>query len=353
MYSEELIQSHPHRRLNQLTGEWVLVSPHRAKRPWQGKIENSEQELLPAYDAECYLCPGNDRAGGGKNPAYETVYIFNNDYAALLGSAPEAFPAPQSLLQYQMVKGICKVIVFSPRHDLTLAELEAAQLTELVRNWISEYKALRAQKDIRYIQIFENKGAIMGCSNPHPHGQIWAGDFVPMEITKEDGQQRRYYENTGRSLLSDYLHTEINAAERIVCSNDDFTVLVPFWAVWPYETLIIPHRQMQHIDQLSEKEQRAYASILQELAIRYDNLFGISFPYSAGIHQSPVNSIERYWWHWHHHFYPPLLRSATVKKFMVGYEMLAEAQRDITPEQAAATLRACSTQHYKKTILCN
>lgn len=353
MYSNEWLQSFPHRRLNQLTGEWVLVSPHRAKRPWQGKTENTEQSMLPAYDAGCYLCPGNERAGGAHNPHYQSVYIFSNDYAALLSESAEIFPPPQSLLQYQMVKGICKVIVFSPRHDLTLAELEKEQLTELVREWISEYKALRVQKDIRYIQIFENKGAIMGCSNPHPHGQIWASDFVPMEIEKEDRQQRNYYENKGRSLLGDYLKTEEEAGVRIVCRNDDFTALVPFWAIWPYETLIIPHRQMQHIDQLSVKEQRAYASILQELAIRYDNLFGISFPYSAGMHQSPVNSIERHWWHWHHHFYPPLLRSATVKKFMVGYEMLAEAQRDITPEQAAAKLRNCSTQHYKKTILCN
>lgn len=352
MLSEE-IETYPHRRYNQLTGEWILVSPQRAKRPWLGKQEAAEQELLPAHDPACYLCPGNRRAGKIINPNYNGVYVFDNDFPALMQESPLHFSAANSLLRFNMASGVCRVVLFSPRHDLTIPELPISSIEALVKEWIMQYRELSMQPSLKYIQVFENKGAIMGCSNPHPHGQIWATDFVPAEIEKEDKCQRTHFENSGRSLLGDYLKEEQLNGERMVCGNEHFTVLVPFWASWPYETLLIPHRPAGSIDALTEAEQHAFASILQELTIRYDNLFQVSFPYSSGIHQTPVNGIDRPWWHWHMHFYPPLLRSATVKKFMVGYEMLAEAQRDITPEQAAATLRACSTEHYKKRILCN
>ena len=348
-----LLASHPHRRLNQLTGEWVLVSPHRAKRPWLGKTESLDEPAIPAHHNDCYLCPGNTRTSGIQNPDYPGVYVFDNDFAAILNSSDTLFPEPQSLFNFELVSGRCRVVLFSPRHDLSLPELDLQQLNELVAVWIAEHKSLREIPQIRYIQIFENKGAIMGCSNPHPHGQIWAGDFIPVEIITEDKMQRSYFENCGRSLLSDYLKQEQKAGERIVCSNEHFTVVVPFWAVWPYETLVIPHNQAASIEAMTRAEQASFAAILKEITTRYDNLFGISFPYSSGIHQSPVNGINRNWWHWHVHFYPPLLRSATVKKFMVGYEMLAEAQRDISPETAAAQLSALSGLHYKKRVVCN
>lgn len=344
----ELIRHYPHRRYNQLNGEWILVSPHRAKRPWQGKMEDVPADDLLSYDAGCYLCPGNARAGGQMNPDYKDAFVFENDFAALLKEQHFLFGKAPSLLKFQMASGVCKVISFSERHDLTMAELSKEQLLGVVNAWINECVEIAKDPGIHYIQVFENKGAIMGCSNPHPHGQIWASDFIPEQVLKENKHQQDHYETKGRTLLADYLREEWEAGERIVCRNEHFTVLVPFWALWPYETLLIPHRAMQYLQDMDKDEKDSLAAILQEITVRYDNLFETSFPYSSGIHQAPVNGVRRKWWHWHMHYYPPLLRSASIKKFMVGYEMLAEAQRDITPEQAAEKLRSAATVHYKK-----
>jgi len=338
---------HPHKRLNALTGDWVLVSPHRTKRPWQGKVEAPAVLQRPPYDANCYLCPGNTRADGSVNPAYTSVYSFTNDYSALLKDTPNGDYNIDDLLVAKSQSGICKVICFSPRHDLTLPELSQGDIEKVVDLWSKEYAELAANPSIKYIQIFENKGEIMGCSNPHPHGQIWSLNDVPVEPAKETIQQKKYYVAKGVSLLSDYLKIELEKQERLVCSNEHFVALVPFWAVWPYETMIISKRQVQHVTQFSDQEKKALADILKRLTTRYDNLFKTSFPYSAGMHQSPVNDGDHKEWHWHMHFYPPLLRSATVKKFMVGYEMLANAQRDVTPEWAAEKLRSLTEIHFK------
>lgn len=342
------IKEHAHRRKNLLTGEWILVSPHRMKRPWQGKVEATQAPDRPQYDPSCYLCPGNKRADGTDNPAYKKPFAFVNDFSALLEDGPQGGIAEDNLLIAESQTGICKVICFSPRHDLTLPELTQEEIEDVIVLWQDEYRLLAAHPDIRYIQIFENKGDIMGCSNPHPHGQIWASSAVPMEIWKEAEQQEKYYQKHGRSLLSDYLSLELQKQERIVAENDDFAALVPFWAVWPYETIIISKRHVQDITAFNAAEQANLARILKVLTTLYDNLFEVSFPYSAGMHQAPVQCGPQDFWHWHMHFYPPLLRSATVKKFMVGYEMLANPQRDITPEAAAEKLKALSTQHYKQ-----
>lgn len=342
------LTQHPHKRLNILTGEWVLVSPHRNNRPWQGKMEVKIIDKRPAYDASCYLCPGNKRADGTQNPAYTTPYAFTNDYSALLKDTPQGNYDEYGLLKAVSEKGICRVICFSPKHNLTLPQMEQKDIVKLIELWQEEYANLSSNIWIKYIQIFENKGDIMGCSNPHPHGQIWSQSDVPVEIKKETSQQKKYFETTGKSLLSSYLKIELEKQERIVCSNEDFVALVPFWAVWPYETIIISKRQVQNILQFTVEENESLASILKSLTIRYDNLFEISFPYSAGMHQAPVNDGEHAEWHWHMHFYPPLLRSAAVKKFMVGYEMLASPQRDITAEWAAEKLRNLPGIHYNK-----
>lgn len=338
----------PHHRINILTGEKVLVSPHRNNRPWQGKIEDLTPDSRPSYDPSCYLCPGNERADGTINPAYKDTFIFTNDYSAILESTPEGEFNHSDLLLATAERGICKVITFSPRHDLTLPEMELAEIRKVVDLWQKEFDE-HAQKDwIKYIQIFENKGAIMGCSNPHPHGQIWSQSSLPNEILIETARQKEYYEKNGRSLLKDYVDLELSLQERIVINNEYFVALVPFWATWPFETLIISKRHCQNILDFTEEEKEDLARTLQELTIRYDNIFNTSFPYSAGIHQSPVNDGHHEEWHWHMHFYPPLLRSATVKKFMVGYEMLGSPQRDITPESAADIIKKQSTVHYKK-----
>ncbi len=340
------LKEHSHTRLNLLTGEWILVSPHRMKRPWQGKTETVITEERPAYDPGCYLCPGNPRADGSMNPAYEKPYVFTNDYAALLADTPAGVFDERDLLVAKSESGICKVICFSPYHHLTLPQMDIADIENVIELWQDEYQKLSANTFIKYIQVFENKGDTMGCSNPHPHGQIWASSSVPLEISKETIQQKKYYGQHGRSLLSAYLEIELQKQERIVLENGHFVALVPFWAVWPYETMIVSKRQVQSILQFTEEEKKAFACILKELTIKYDNLFNISFPYSAGMHQAPVNDGAHDEWHWHMHFYPPLLRSATVKKFMVGYEMLANPQRDITPEHAAEKLRALPVLHY-------
>lgn len=340
------LHSHAHKRLNLLTGEWVLVSPHRMKRPWQGKEETVAANSRARYDPACYLCPGNQRAAGAVTPDYQDSYVFVNDFSALVEAVPAGEINDNSLLIAKSESGVCKVICFSPRHDLTMAEMEISAIRKVVGVWIAEFTTLAANPAIRYIQIFENKGEAMGCSNPHPHGQIWASSSLPVEIVKESATQEAYFRQHGQSLLSAYLNLELTKNERVILQNNHFVVVVPFWAVWPYETLVLAKRQVPTIDEFSEAEQNALAEILQQLTVRYDNLFKTSFPYSAGMHQAPVNCGAQDFWHWHMHFYPPLLRSATVKKFMVGYEMLANPQRDITPEAAAAMLCSLPTKHY-------
>ncbi|MCC2598793.1 UDP-glucose--hexose-1-phosphate uridylyltransferase [Sphingobacterium sp. FBM7-1] len=337
----------PHKRKNLLTGEYILVSPHRSKRPWQGQVEDLAPDNRPEYDPKCYLCPGNSRADGTQNPPYKDSFVFVNDFSALLEDTPTGQFNEENLLVAESERGICKVISFSPRHDLTLPEMEVDAIKAVVDLWQQEFETLAANEWIKYIQIFENKGSIMGCSNPHPHGQIWAESSLPVEIEKESAQQKTYFEQHGRTLLQDYVALELKKNERIIVDNAHFVALVPFWAAWPYETMIVSKRPVSTIQGFTEEEKADLARTLKELTTRYDNIFKTSFPYSAGMHQAPVNTGEHPEWHWHMHFYPPLLRSATVKKFMVGYEMLATPQRDITPEQAANTLKQQSTIHYK------
>lgn len=328
----------PHRRYNILTGEWVLVSPHRTKRPWQGKTEQVATAERPAYDPDCYLCPGNTRAGGHQNPDYPDTFVFTNDFAALKPEGESAI-FEKDLLYAKQERGICRVLCFSPDHSLTIPDMSVEALVKVVDLWQQEYLELGSKEFINHVQIFENKGAIMGCSNPHPHGQIWAQSSIPDEAAKKSVQQLKYWAQNGSSLLSGYLEQELESGERIVCENGDFVALVPFWAVWPYEAMIIPRRHFQHIGQMTILEKAAFAEILKGLTQRFDKVFDTSFPYSSGIHQSPTDGQDHPEWHFHMAFYPPLLRSATVKKFMVGYEMFGEPQRDITAEMAAAKLR--------------
>jgi len=340
---------YPHRRFNQLTREWVLVSPQRAKRPWLGQVEKTPPENLPAYDPTCYLCPGNSRAGGVKNPEYTSTFVFDNDFAALLPDTrlENRDTRTDSLFVAEPEPGLCRVVCFSPRHNLTLPELSPAEVEEVIRTWTDQTRELGRQAFINTVQVFENKGAIMGCSNPHPHSQIWAVNHLPNEAQKEYNAQQRYWLNQNACLLCDYLAEELQRRERIVAANEDFTALVPFWAVWPFEMIVMANHHCGALTDLNVLEQASLADILQRVTARYDNLFEIAFPYSMGFHQAPTDGHPHQEWHFHAHFYPPLLRSATVKKFMVGYEMLAEAQRDLTPEQAAGRLRGLSEVHYK------
>jgi UDPglucose--hexose-1-phosphate uridylyltransferase len=340
------LSEHPHRRLNLLTGEWILVSPHRAKRPWQGKIESMPAEDRVRFDPKCYLCPGNERAGGVRNPAYGETYVFDNDFSALLPGTPEEEFDDGTLLRARGEPGTCRVVCFSPRHDRTLAEMDSGQILKVINVWAEEYGALAERPYVRYVQIFENKGEMMGCSNPHPHGQIWAERSIPEEPLKESRQMQLHRDHRGSCLLCEYLRLEIRRKERIVCENDGFVVVVPFWAVWPFETLVLPRRHVADLRQLSGMEREAFADALRRIAVRYDNLFQVSFPYSSGIHQAPTDEGPHPEWHLHMHFYPPLLRSATVRKFMVGYEMFANPQRDVTPEWSAGRLRELTDTHY-------
>lgn len=338
----------PHRRLNVLTNEWILVSPHRAKRPWQGQIEDVPEDDRPAYDPTCYLCPGNARAGGNQNPQYAATFVFDNDFPALLPHVPAGEDHTHSLFQAQAERGVCRVICFSPRHDWTLAHMPVSDIRRVVDVWAEQTTTLAKDFDwLTYVQIFENKGEIMGCSNPHPHGQIWATERAPREIEKEDATQKAYFESHGHTLLSAYLAEEQNREERIVYANDEWTIIVPFWAIWPFEVMLVCNRPAQMIADLSAAERDGLADVISKLTIRYDNVFRTSFPYSMGFHQAPVNRGAQPHWHLHAHFYPPLLRSATVKKFMVGYEMLGTPQRDITPESAAERLRELPDIRYR------
>jgi UDPglucose--hexose-1-phosphate uridylyltransferase len=331
-----------HWRLNLLTNDRVLVSPHRLQRPWQGKIEEVSTDRLPVHDPPSYLCPGNARAGGHLNPKYDSTFVFTNDFSALLPDGQTADLSDDGLLVAGSESGICRVLCFSPRHDLTLAQMETAEIVPVVRTWIDETRSLAQRPGIRYVQVFENKGAIMGCSNPHPHGQIWATSSVPTEVGREDESQRAHFQRHGETLLGAYLRKELAAEERIVCANPDWVCLVPWWAKWPYETMLISRRPHQSLLTLSEPEQRNLADIIRSIGRRYDNLFGVSFPYTMGFHQAPITGGDNPHWHLHAHYYPPLLRSATVQKFMVGFEMLAMPQRDLVPELAAKTLRELS-----------
>jgi UDPglucose--hexose-1-phosphate uridylyltransferase len=338
----------PHRRYNPLTREWILVSPHRAKRPWQGQVEKTPPENLPEYDPTCYLCPGNERAGGVKNPGYTGTFVFENDFAALLPDGPKGTHLTQdadSLFKAEPETGICKVICFSPRHDLTLPQLTLDEAERVVTEWSDQTAELCRNPEIAHVQVFENKGAVMGCSNPHPHSQIWSQSQIPTEPAKELLSQKDYFDTHGRPLLLDYLAEEQSRGERIVAANEHFTAVVPFWAVWPFEVLVIAHRTVTTLPGLTQPERRALAEIYQNVTTRYDNLFETSFPYSMGFHQAPNDQRDHPEWVLHAHFYPPLLRSATVRKFMVGSEMLGMPQRDITPEAAADRLRSLPEIH--------
>lgn len=344
----------PHRRYNPLAGEWVLVSPQRTQRPWLGQVETSPEQKLPAYDPDCYLCPNNLRASGNRNADYPSTYVFENDFPALLqpaqGELPAGWQATADLIVQSGVHeqvfvqepafGICRVVCFSPRHDMNLPELPASQVQEVVRTWKAQVHELAEFDFIRYVQIFENKGAAMGASNPHPHGQIWATSFVPDLPVREQKMQADYLASTGSCLLCDYLEQENQLMDRLVTRNAHFTALIPFWAVWPFEIMLLANRHIACLRDLMEEEIVSLAEIIQDVTRIYDQLFQISFPYSMGFHIAPLESEPHPEWHLHAHYYPPLLRSATVRKFMVGFEMLANPQRDLTPEEAAERLRA-------------
>ena len=344
------LNSQPHRRFNPLRKEWVLVSPHRAERPWQGQVEASQAEELPRYDPDCYLCPGNVRAGGARNPVYQGTFVFDNDFAALRSDFANGKFEHSELLRAESEAGKCRVVCFSPRHDLTLARMSVAEIRAVVDTWCEEFEQLGSQPRVRAVEIFENRGAMMGCSNPHPHGQIWANETVPDELAREIASQKEYYQRQKSFLLEDYLRLELEQNERIVCANQHFVALVPFWAVWPFETLLISRRRVTSLPELRGEERAGLADILRRLTVRYDNLFRTSFPYTMGFHQRPTDEAAYPEFHLHAHFYPPLLRSATVRKFMVGYEMLAMPQRDITPETASAQLRKLSETHYLEQV---
>ena len=338
----------PHRRKNILTGEWVFVSPHRTQRPWQGELSTAAAEIRPPHDPNCYLCPGNKRANGEINPAYRSTFVFTNDFSALLNDTTSAHYNMSDLLLATSERGKCRVVNFSPRHDVTLAEMDEAAIVKVIEVWQNEFRTLSADPHIKHIQIFENKGAMMGNSNPHPHGQIWAQSSIPGEPLKELKQFKKHYAKNHRTLLADYLKVELKMQERVVYENSSFAVVVPFWAVWPYETMVISKRKRANIVQFTSREIKDFANVLSVVTIKYDNLFQTSFPYSAGMHQAPTDGKLYPEWHFHMHFYPPLLRSASIKKFMVGYELLAEPQRDLTPEYSANVLRKLSVIHYKK-----
>jgi UDPglucose--hexose-1-phosphate uridylyltransferase len=332
------LQSTPHRRFNLLLGEWVLVSPHRTQRPWLGKVEQFVPPSGLQYDSSCYLCPGNERANGARNPKYTDTFVFDNDYPALVPGTPALKINESNLLMAEGEAGNCRVGCFSPRHDLTIPRLSLSELRAVVDMWVTEFQALAKLEWVRHVQIFENRGSLMGASNPHPHCQIWANATLP-NIPARELKSFNEYRNVKKScLLCDYLQLELSCNERIVCQNDSFAVVVPFWAVWPFETLVLSKRHFATMTDLSHVERDLLGDILRRVTSRYDNLFETSFPYSMGFHQGPTDGNVYPEWHFHAHYYPPLLRSATTQKFMVGYEMLSAPQRDVTPETAARRL---------------
>jgi UDPglucose--hexose-1-phosphate uridylyltransferase len=333
-----------HRRLNPLTGEWVLVSPHRAERPWLGQMEATSSESQPAYDPTCYLCPGNERARGVHNPKYDSTFVFDNDFPALLPNTINAEMNEKDLIVAQTESGICRVACFSPRHDLTLARMTLAETRRVVDVWADQFSDLGARDHINYVQIFENRGAAMGASNPHPHCQIWATSSVPNEPHKEQTSMQKYSAKHGQCLLCEYVSFEAEHSERLVLTNEHFQAVVPFWAIWPFETLVTSKRHLGDITALNSEERDALAEILDTLTGCYDRVFNVPFPYSMGFHQRPTDGERHPEWHLHAHFYPPLLRSGTIRKFMVGFEMLGSPQRDITAESAAARLREVCKQ---------
>lgn len=353
----------PHRRYNPLTNEWLLVSPHRAKRPWQGQAEPDTAPNLPSYDEKCYLCPGNKRTSGATNPNYQDTFVFTNDFQALLPDTPQAVSTGPEFIRAESVQGHCRVICFSPRHDLTFARMSHTEIKQVVQMWVDQYAELSQQ--YAWVQIFENRGEAMGCSSPHPHGQIWSINAIPEIARKEQAAQRDYYARHGTPLLLDYVNYELKTQERIVCENGSWAVVVPYWAAWPFETIVLPRRAVARLTDLTDAERDDLADIIGRLSVRYDNLFQTNFPYSMGWHNCPgtvpsattngisgadlsaaSDALDLAAWQFHAHYYPPLLRSATVRKFMVGFELLAEPQRDLTPEQAAARLKDLSEVHY-------
>ena len=345
MAEETVPTDAPHRRYNPLKGEWVLVSPHRNKRPWQGQQEKVVIVEKPHHDPNCYLCAGNERNSGATNPDYKGPYVFPNDFPALLEDTPEGGTTGDPLFRADTVRGTARVMCFSERHDLTLPELEAADIRLVVDMWADQVSDLGARYD--WVAVFENKGAVMGCSQPHPHGQIWASDFLPNEVSVEDANQARFLAEQGEVLLVRYAADEAAKGDRVVVENDDWIAVVPWWATWPFETLLMPKRHVLRLPDLTDSERNGLADALKRLCTKYDNLFETEFPYTMGWHGAPTREGKYDHWQLHAHFYPPLLRSATVRKFMVGYEMLSEAQRDLTAETAAERLRALSDIHYK------
>jgi UDPglucose--hexose-1-phosphate uridylyltransferase len=338
------LQGTSHRRYNPLTRDWILVSPNRAERPWQGQTEEPAPHPSVAYDPQCYLCPGNARAGGVHNPSYSSTFVFDNDFAALQPDLPNLTvdAGGKHLLIAAAERGICRVVCFSPRHDLTLARMANREISGVIEVWAEQYRSLGDLSYINYVQLFENRGAMMGCSNPHPHGQIWATQAVPNEPRKEQESFKDYRREHHRCLLCDYSGLEMASGERIVCQNESFLAVVPFWATWPFETLLLSKRHLADLHALDAKERTGLADMLKRLTTGYDNLFQTSFPYSMGFHQRPTDGDEHAEWHFHGHFFPPLLRSASIKKFMVGFELLGSPQRDMTPELAAEKLREVS-----------
>lgn len=338
-------QESPHRRYNPLLDEWVLVSPHRFKRPWQGQQEQTEYAEPISYDETCYLCPGNTRVNGAVNDAYEKTFVFKNDFSAL---NDESYSADDNcdLFKTQAVQGESRVLCFSPDHSKSMALLSEKEIKHVIDTW--QAQAIGLGGKYKWVQIFENKGSVMGCSNPHPHGQIWAQSEIPSLPARKSKQLQNYWQTHSKPLLLDYVESELKKNERIVCANNYWVALVPYWAQWPFEVMLLPRFDVQHMHQLNTLQKEALATIFQEVAIRYDNLFETSFPYSMGWHGAPFDGKGHSEWTLHASFFPPLLRSASVKKFMVGYEMLADAQRDMTPEHAVKMLTALSNIHYTK-----